>query len=237
MHIKKNIAPNLKKPSFKCDAILDKKLDDFELTKLMNKHNFTLFLGKGGSGKSTLLISFLQTPSLFKRIFHDIILFCPSNSRQSVKDDFWSNIPDELIYNDLTEETFSEAYDLAQDNAQDNFKTLIIIDDLQKALKDKEVQKLLLNANNNKRHARLSIWLCCQNYKTIPLQVRMNLTDLFVFKVSKVEMKNLIEEQIETAINKFESILGLAYKKPHDFLYINTNSQRLFLNWDEIELE
>lgn len=236
INIKKNTKPELVKPSFNVDGILSKKLNNYELTTLMNRHNFTLFLGKGGSGKTSLVISLIQTPSLFKGIYHSIILFCAPNSRASITNDFWTNaLPEEQIYDDLTIETLTEAYDLAQENATDDFKTLFIIDDLQGRLKNNDLQKLLLHANNNKRHARLSIWLCCQNYKTIPLQVRMNLTDLFVFKISKVEQRNLFEEQIETASDKFEKILDIAYKNVHDFLYINTLTQRIFLNWDELK--
>ena len=51
-----NKIPTLKMPKFSVDTELDSKLNDYELTSLMNKSNFTLFLGKPGSGKSSLLI-------------------------------------------------------------------------------------------------------------------------------------------------------------------------------------
>ena len=99
IHIKHNEVPKLNKPTFSVDGKLHDKLDDFEITRLMNKHNVTLFLGRGGSGKSTLLISFLKSKPLFKRIFHKIILFCPPNSRGSINNDFWGkNLEDEDIY-------------------------------------------------------------------------------------------------------------------------------------------
>ena len=78
IEIKHNEAPNLKKPKFTVDGMLHEKLNEYEITRLMNKANFTLFLGKAGSGKSTLLISMLNTPSLFKKVYHKIILFCPA---------------------------------------------------------------------------------------------------------------------------------------------------------------
>src|ERR1700722_2904644 len=101
--IKKNKVPDIKRPEFSVDKPLHKKLDDFELTKLLNKTHFSLYLGKPGSGKSSLAISFLQTPGLFKKVFHDIILFCPKNSRSSIKNDFWGkNLPETHIYDELT---------------------------------------------------------------------------------------------------------------------------------------
>lgn len=235
MNIKKNKAPNLKLPEFTVDKQLANKLNDYELTKLLNKHNFTLFLGKAGSGKSSLLISLLQTPSLFKSVYHTIILFCPPNSRASIKDDFWDkHLPEEQIFDELTIETLQYAYDVAQANATEGFKTLIVLDDVQKYLKDNEVQKLLLHMVNNRRHAQLSIWMACQTFISIPRQVRQGLTNLFVFKVSKIEIQNIMNEEVEIDNDTFNKILNIAYNKIHDFIFLDTNSKRIFLNWNEI---
>lgn len=231
--IKQNEEPKLKKPSFVVDGKLHKKLDEYEITRLMNKHNFTLFLGKAGSGKSTLLISLLQSPSLFKRVYHNIILFCPPNSRASIKNDFWSVLPESQIYDELNFENLLEAYNIAEDNASQGYRTLIVLDDMQKYLKG-ECEKFLLNMVNNRRHASLSIWLACQTYKSIPLQVRMGLTSLFIFKIQKQEMANIFEEQVEISDEAFKEILAISYKKPHDFIFIDSNSQRIFLNWNEV---
>ena len=234
--IKHNQAPDLRRPTFSVDGKLHKKLDDYELTKLMNKHNFTLFLGKAGSGKSTLLISLLKTPSLFRRVYHTIILVCPPNSRASINNDFWGeNLPEEQIYDTLNLEILHEIYDIAQANANEGLRTLVVLDDVQKFLKG-ECEKFLLHMVNNRRHAGLSIWLACQTYNSIPRQVRQGLTDLFVFKINKTEMNNIFTEQIELFLEKFQEILGMLYKQPHEFLYINTNTQRIFKCWDEILL-
>lgn len=231
--IKKNNEPPLRKPEFVVDGILSKKLDNYEITSLMNKHTFALFLGRAGSGKSTLLISLLQSPALFKNIFHNIILFCPPNSRASIKNDFWSVLPDEQIYDELTYETLAEAYQLAESNASEGFKTLIVLDDVQKNLKG-EAEKLLLHMVNNRRHASLSIWMACQTYKSIPRQVRQGLTSLFIFKIQKGEMSTIFDEQVEISENVYKDILSLSYKKPHDFIFIDTNTQRIFINFDEV---
>jgi len=233
---KKNKEPILNKPSFTVDGKLHDKLDNIEVFSLLNKANFTLFLGKAGSGKSSMVISWLKSKDAFKKVFHDVILFCPPNSRQSIKNDFWGeNLPEDLIFDELNLDNLQQAYEQAEMNAQEGFKTLIVLDDVQKYLKG-DCEKFLLHMVNNRRHAHLSIWLCCQNYKSIPKQTRQALTDLIIFKVNKTEMSNIFEEQIELFKDKFDSILEKTYKKNHDFIYINTNSQRLFYNWDEIIL-
>ena len=231
--IKHNEVPPLKKPSFLVDGKLHEKLDDYEIGKLMNKPNFTLFLGRAGSGKSTLLISLLQSPKMFKRVYHTIILFCPPNSRASIKNDFWSVLPEEQIYDNLNYDNLAEAYGIAEENASQGFRTLIVLDDVQKDLKG-EAEKLLLHLVNNRRHAGLSIWMACQTYKSIPRQVRQGLTSLFIFKIQKGEMATIFDEQVEIDDKVYKDILSLSYKNSHDFIFIDSSTQRIFINWDEV---
>ena len=234
LKLKTNKKPLLNIPSFNVDGKLKNNLDNIEIFKLMNKSHFALFLGKAGSGKSSLVISFLNSKDAFKKCFHNIFLFCPSNSRSSIKDDFWeNNLETEQIYDDLNIDNLIDAYSKIEIDSDNNFKSLIILDDVQKNLKG-DCEKLLLHIINNRRHNRICIWICCQNYKTIPLQVRLALTDLFIFKVGKGELENIYEELTEIDKNKFNIITNNAYKVDHSFLYLNCLSQRLFNNWDEI---
>ena len=202
----------------------------------MNKSHFALFLGKAGSGKSSLVISFLNSKDAFKKCFHNVFLFCPANSRSSIKDDFWeNNLEEEQIYDDLTIDNLIDAYSKIEQDSLQGFKSLIILDDVQKNLKG-DCEILLLHIINNRRHNRICIWICCQNYKTIPLQIRFTLTDLFIFKVGKQEIGNIYEELTEIDKNKFNIITNNAYKNIGDFFYLNFLSQSLFNNWDEIVL-
>ena len=236
LKLKNNKKPHLNIPSFSVDNKLKDKLDNIEIFKLMNKSHFALFLGKAGSGKSSLVISFLNSKDAFKKCFHNVFLFCPANSRSSIKDDFWENNLDaEQIYDDLTIDNLIDAYSKIEQDSLQGFKSLIILDDVQKNLKG-DCEKFLLHIINNRRHNRICIWICCQNYKTIPLQVRLTLTDLFIFKVGKQEIENIYEELTEIDKNKFNIITNNAYNNLGDFLYLNCLSQRMFNNWDEIVL-
>ena len=236
LKLKTNKKPYLNIPSFSVDNKLKDKLDNIEIFKLMNKSHFALFLGKAGSGKSSLVISFLSSKGAFKKCFHNVFLFCPANSRSPIKDDFWeNNLEEEQIYDDLTIDNLIDAYSKIEQDSLQGFKSLIILDDVQRNLKgDREI--FLLHIINNRRHNRICIWICCQNYKTIPLQIRLTLTDLFIFKVGKQEIENIYEELTEIDKNKFNIITNNAYKNIGDFLYLNCLSQRLFNNWDEIVL-
>jgi DNA replication protein DnaC len=235
--IKHNKKPKLNLPKFSVDNELHKDLNKFEIQKLMNKSNFSLFLGKPGSGKTSLMTGLLGTPVKkggFKKVFETIIVFMPASSRSSMKDGFFDKyLPEEQIFDNLTLENLNEAYEIAKENATEGYRTLMIFDDVQKGIKG-ECEKLFLEICNNRRHRRINLFLCCQNYFSIPKQVRSGLTDLFIFKASKKELEQIFEEQIETHKDKFLEVLEHCYKEPHDFLYINPNTQRLFSNWNEI---
>lgn len=229
--------PKLLMPSFSVDGILHRKLDKYELTKLLNKSNFTAFIAKPGSGKTSLITAFLKTPELFKKVFHKIYLFMPPNSRQSMKGSFFDKqLPPEQIYDSLTLETLFNVYQEIRENAEDGKRSLIIFDDVQKNFKG-DCEKLLLEISANRRHLKCSIWLVAQNYLTIPRQVRMNFTNMFVFRLAKTQMKTIFEEQIDIFKDCWEQILNKTYDNVHDFLFIDNNSQRLFFNWDEIIID
>lgn len=233
--VQKNQAPNLKRPQFSVDGKLDDKLDSYPLTSLMNKSTFTCFLGRAGSGKTSLLTAFLKTPAMFHKVFNNIFVFMPAGSRSSMKDNFFEkHIAPQQLYDELTFENLQDCYDKIQSAAEDDETSLVIFDDVQKALRDNQIRKLFLSMVNNRRHGKLSMWIACQNYKSVEPSVRNGLTDLFVFKLSKKEMETLYEEQVETHPDKFLEVLKHCFKDNHDFMYINTGSQRIFSNFDEL---
>lgn len=235
IHIIHNKKPVLKKVKFSCDNKLAEKLDNYELTKLLNKSHFLCFLGRGGSGKTSLAVNLLRNKDLFYKCFNQIFLVSPSSSRQSIEDDFFNKkINPNDIYDELTIETLEHINEVSQANSEENKTSLLVIDDQQKSLKQAEISKLLLQMNNNKRHQKLYIWILNQNYFSIPKQIRQNITDFFIFKLNKLEMDNIIKEHIELSDKKIEQVLENCFQEPYSFMYLNSNSQRIFSNWDEL---
>ena len=58
-----------------------------------------------------------------------------------------------------------------------------------------------------------------------------------VFKVSKTEIKTIFDELLEKSKDSYLDIAKLVYDKPYEYLFINTDSQRLFKGFDEILIE
>jgi cellulose biosynthesis protein BcsQ len=183
------------------------------------------------------MVSLLDTPQLFKKCFHRIIVFMPSHSRGSLKNNIFEQLPEEQLYDRLDAEAINNVFDQIESNADDGMFTLIILDDVQQNLKDKYVAKKLLEIVANRRHLKTSVWLLAQTYKSVPRQIRQVITNLFVFKINKTEMENIFTEQVELFKEHFQRILKKSYMEPHDYLFIDTGTQRLFRGFDEILLE
>ena len=53
---------------------------------------------------------------------------------------------------------------------------------------------------------------------------------------SKKELQTVFEELIETKKNMFIDVLREVYDMPHNFVFVNINSQWMFKNFDELSL-
>ena len=231
--IKENDAPNLKKCVMLCDVPIHPKLDNYELTKFFNSHNTTLLCGKPGSGKTSLLYSLFQSKKLLKKCYNTIYLFQPLCSRGSMSDSIFDVLPEEQKYSELTFDNLNSVVECIKEENKGN-NSCIIFDDMAAYLKDASVFKLLKNLICNRRHLGVSVYFLVQTYKSISKDIRKLFSNIVLFKVSKNEMETVFEEIIERDKKMIIPLCNLVYDQPYNFLFINTNSQRLFKNFNEI---
>ena len=232
LSIKKNEKPQLKVCEMMCDKKLHDKLDKYDLTSFLNNHSTTLFIGRPKSGKTSLLYSFFKSREIFKNTFDKIFLFQPEQSRQSMQDKLFDRIPDEQKYNELNLENLNEV-----ENNLSEYNNVILFDDMTAYLKDGEIKKKLKELVFNRRHKHLSIIFLVQTYLSIERDIRKLFSNIFVFKCSKKEMEMIFDEVVELPKDYILPIMKIVYDKPYQYLFINTDSQRLFKNFDEILIE
>jgi GTPase SAR1 family protein len=195
--IKQNPKPNLKIDKMLCDIQLDDKLNDYEITKFLNRHTTNCFLGVPGSGKTTLLNSLFRSKNILKSVFHDIYLFQPSHSRTSMKNDIWEKgIKPENRYDDLNFENLTTVLDTIKSQEKTN-NSCIIFDDVGSFLKEKEIVLFLKDAMANHRHYSLRLYFCVQTIKMLPFELRRMMDNLFVFRSSKETLNTIFEEYLE----------------------------------------
>ena len=125
--------------------------------------------------------------------------------------------------------------DTIKDKDEDE-NSCILIDDMGPYLKDKDVMRKMKELVMNRRHYHTSIYCLTQTFYTIPREIRRLFSNLFIFKVSKDELSNIFREMVEDKDkhDKINEIRKTVYDKPYQYLMINTDTGRMFKNWDEL---
>jgi len=231
--IKKNSKPDLPICIMNCDRKLHPKLDKFELTKFLNCHSCNLIVGKPASGKTNLMYQLMKSNQLMKKCFDKIYIFQPQPSRQSMKDQLFEQLPDDQKFDELTADNLQ----YIKDNLDPEENTCIIFDDQGAYLKNNETKKQLKELIMNRRHLHISIFFLVQTYLSIERDIRKLFSTCFIFRCSKKEMETIADELIETSKDYINDIVKIVYDKPYEYLFINTDTQRIFKGFDEIIID
>jgi len=237
IRIKSNDKPTLPKCEMKCDNILHEKLNKYDLMTFLNCHSMNLLIGKPKSGKTSLLHSMFQHKGLLRYCFTKVYLFQPVQSGSSINDSIFDTLPEDQIYNELTYDNLADVHMRIEEDAADGLSSCIIFDDVTAELKNKATLQLLKQLAFNRRHLRLSMYFLVQTWFSCPKEIRRLWTNIFVFKVSKNELSNIWDEIIEHSSDFMHQVMKLVYNEPYKFLFINTDSQRMFDGWDELILD
>jgi nucleoside-triphosphatase THEP1 len=227
-----NDKPDLKHCQMNCDQPLHKKLDKYELTKFLNKHSANVFIGRPGSGKTSVVESFFNSRDIFKKVFHKIYSFMPDNSKASIKNSTFDNIPEEQQYNELTLENLTKVVDEIKEGDSKN-NNCIIFDDMGSYLKNNETLKLLRELMMNKRHLHTSVFFLSQSWKLVDKTMRKLFDNYFIFKVSKEELLTIGEEIIEIPKETLIKISKMVYTEPYKYIFYNIGG-RIFSDFNEI---
>lgn len=236
IEIKKNNCPNLSKVNFACDKELSSKLNQYEMVRdHLNKYNTTLLIGTQGSGKTSLLINFVK--KLYKKVFDRVYVFMPATSRQSLNPNIFDVLPEEQLFEELNEETITKVYEEVKELSEDGKKTLIIYDDVQRALKNKFVLNSLKNIIANQRHLHVVNLILVQNFFALHKSLREIVNNVVLFKLGKSQTEKVFNEIIEIHRDKFDKIRDMVYDEKYNWLFVNVASQRIYKKFDEIVFE
>ena len=238
MEIIKLKSPAITPPKMCCDEDLHKKLNDFELTTYLNSHSTNLLLGKPKSGKSSLMWAFLKNKKLLNGVYHNVYLFQPEHSRASIKGNIFKKHDPSKMFDELTYDNLSEVIQRIKATPQKE-NNVIIFDDMASYLKNRDTLTLFKSLIFNRRHIRTSIFFLNQTYYSVPKELRRLFSNIFLFKVSKNEMKNLFEEVVEDdEVKDIMPILSkVVFDKPYQYLFINTDSQKFYKCFDRIKFD
>jgi uncharacterized protein YueI len=146
-----------------------------------------------------------------------------------MKDKLFDSIPDEQKFEELNLENLLRVEEDLDGNS------LIIFDDMTAYLKNADVRLKLKEFVFNRRHKHLSIIFLVQSWLSVDKDIRKLFSNIFIFKVSKSEMEKIFDEVVEQLPKEAVlPIMKVVYDQPHNYLFINTDSQRLFKKFDEL---
>ena len=196
-----------------------------------------------GSGKTVLLTNFIL--DIYRGCFSRIYIFSPSIN----VDSNWLSVK-QYINNDLKlQETEDDKfyYDHYDAEALENiintqhkiieymkknkykhlYQILIIVDDMADAPEFTRKSKLLHQLYIRARHDAISTITSVQKYYVLAPIIRINATQLYVFKLRNYKDLESIIEELSALANKKEllEIYTIATKDAYSFLFINLVSQ------------
>jgi len=235
VHIKTLDKPDLGHIKMNCDDIIAEKLTKYPMiNEAFSTTSFNVLVGRMGSGKTSLLTSLVK--KVFKKCFETIYVFMPSNSRASIENDIYGkHLPEEQLFDTLTLENLTEVYSSIQENASEGYNSLIIIDDFQVALKDPEILKVLQKIITKMRHLRTTIFLLQQNFQALAKPLRELASNLIIFNLGKSQLEKVFDEVIQLHKDKYQEIIDISFKDPHDWILINLHKSRsIYRNFDKL---
>jgi hypothetical protein len=80
----------------------------------------------------------------------------------------------------------------------------------------------------------VSQFFLVQTWYSVVRDVRRLFDNITVFRVSKDELTNIFEEVVEQKKDLVQDLAKFVFDRPYQWLFLNTDSQRLFKCFDEI---
>lgn len=238
IEIIKNEKLKLTTPKFLCDDNpVGEHLNRYPMLKHLNTYGFTGIIGKPGSGKTSLLVSFLTgrgKNKIFRKCFNHLLLVMPTSSRESMAKNIFEKHDTNKMWDELDYTTAEKIYEKLLASTEQGESTLLVLDDVGASLKNKDIQKLLRLIIYNRRHLKVHIVILIQSFLSLPKEVRKLLTNIIMFKPSKVEFENLMDECFEMKKDKAIDLMHYVYNKPHQYLFLNIENQKMYTDFDEI---
>ena len=83
------------------------------------------------------------------------------------------------------------------------------------------VKQLLKELFMNRWHYHTSIFFLCQTFKSVERDIRKLFSNIFLFKVSKKEMEDIMDELYEGNKHNIDQIIKIVYDVPYNYLFIS----------------
>ena len=223
-------------------------IDDRIKPPHMNRCFTCCISGRPNSGKSMLVTHWLKSyPSKggYRKCFDSVIMVMPPSSRKALDG---GKIMDQLdskkVFDELTEETCDEIQGIVEKTKEDGDEddtdayTLLILDDVQASLRNREVDKCLRGWLANYRHLNLCVVVCVQSYIALSKPCRDLFRCLIQFHTpNKKELTRIHEEWCGgMTADEFRELFNYVFDKKYNFIFIDRQEQTFCKNFNRLKL-
>ena len=210
---------------------------------LPNKCFTALISARPNSGKSVLCESLISKQ--YRRCFDSVIVCMPETSRSCFTNSCLEHADPSKVFDELNEETVEEVYDLivanrdAGDEEDEEYYSLLLLDDCQAALRNKAVERRIRGILANYRHLNCVVLCCVQNYMSVSKQCRDLFRCLFQFATPSRLERQRIHDEWAGALDKtqFSELVNYVWDKKHNFLFVDRQSDTFHKNLNRLKLD
>ena len=217
---------------------VDDKLSDSIPSPMPSHGGFRmLVVAPPGCGKTSFVFSHILEGGCYHKVFDNLRVVIPPNSRASFAKDPLSTHDPKRIHSELTAEVLDAALTDAKLAAECGENSLLIIDDSAYDLKNKSILRKLMEIFFNARHLRLSTILISQTLRAVPNKLRLSVSHLVSFQpANKLEAAIIASEYIFLEPRSLSALFGQCFQDRFDHILIDVAARRLYRNYDEIHL-
>ena len=204
----------------------------------------SILLGPSGSGKGVLLQNMIL--DIYKKCFERIYIFSPSINVDHTWLPVKKHISETINKKDDEPNFYYDTYDpenleviidsqtkiveyQKKHNHKQIFQILIIVDDFADSPDFSRQSKLLHSLFTRGRHSGISTIVSTQKFSAIHPIIRVNATELFVFRLRNYQDTSMFLEEMGGMIDKktLMEIYRMATKEAYSFLYVKLNAKSL----------
>jgi len=209
--------------------------------------NCSAIIGLPASGKSSLIKTLLygtKDSNLYNNVFNSVYYISPSLTMDL-------GLPEEKIIslgdNDNLAGIIQEIIDNEKDLGEDDepHRVAIFCDDCVAWINgDKSSMRIFKKICFNGRHilgkySSLQTFIVSQKIKSIPLQIRSQLNQIWFFDSTQKEKEVFADEFLPMDIKEAELLYDYVFDCPFNFMFVNLQlpkNKRIFKNFNNIEI-
>lgn len=218
------------------------------LSKFLNYYNLSLIIGLPASGKSSLIKTLLngsRSDNLYNNVFHSVYYITASNTMDlKIPEEKYIVLDGSEPLDIILQNIINNESDIGEED--DPHHVAIFMDDAINFINTNRqalniFRKLVMNGRHILgKHSSVITFIVSQKIKSIPLTIRSQANQIWLFDSTKAEKEVVRDEFLPLDKKEADEIYRYIYDKPHNFMFVNLflpKDRRIFKNFNQLILK